>query len=263
VESARAAGSWYTSRMPKRGVADAASYLVAAYETKDVERKLKLAYAGLASSRLEPDTQQLLLRQVYLAELERQQFETAALCAEQMVQVGNLSAVAHADAARAYAAAGNLAKAVLHQRLAARLAPGSLRSVQYARLSRLLRLNQQRSQARLALRHAHVWATWDRALVRAEIALLEVESGLKVNAAAAYEALEQSFVPVALSYYVAAELALVLGEEAVARRLFNEFVGRCAALPLVERVSLLAESRRARSLHAPLPRLVSTESGPH
>jgi hypothetical protein len=249
--------------MPKRGVADAASYLVAAYETKDVGRKLKLAYAGLSSSRLEPDTQQLLLRQVYLAELERQQFEAAAACAEQMVQIGKLPGVAHADAARAYAACGNLFKAVLHQRLAARLAPASLRSVQYARLARLLRLNQQRSPAKLALKRALFWATWDRPLVEAEMTLLEMELGSKVNAAAAYEALEQRFVPVALSYYVAAELALALGEDAVARRLFNEFSGRCAALPLVERVSLLAESKRARSLHAPLSRQAATEFGPH
>jgi hypothetical protein len=127
-----------------------------------------------------------------------------------------------------------------------------LRGIQYARLARMLRFAGDLRAVLPALRHAERWATSDRVLYRAEINLVRAEAGHEVALAAAYEALAADTGSSPLTYYVGAELALRLGEQSIAADLFREFVSCARALPLVERVSLLAESRRAESADAPL-----------
>jgi hypothetical protein len=225
--------------------------LVQACEATDAPAKAQAASWGLAHRNLESDTQFLLLRQLYLAQLQAEQYALAAETAQQMIETGALQAAARADAARAYAALGDFATAAGHQRLAARWAPASLRGVQYARLARLLRFAGDRGVV-ASLRHAERWATGDRALVRAELCLARAEAGEAVALRAAYEALAQDSNDAPLVAYVGAELALRLGELQIAQQLFFDFTARVRLLPLVERVSLLAEYRRAQSADAPL-----------
>src|SRR5262245_15209294 len=93
------------------------AYLAAARTAGDAGARAHAAVRGLARPGLERDTQSLLLRQLYLAQLQGEQFAAAADSAEQMVELDEMTHVARADAARAYLALGDYARAVTHQRL--------------------------------------------------------------------------------------------------------------------------------------------------
>ncbi len=91
--------------------------------------RAKYATHGLRQPTLERDTHVLLLRQLYLAHLEREQFHEARGVAEQMVELGDLVEPALHDAARACIAQGDYAAAAGHLRVAARSAPAQRRSL--------------------------------------------------------------------------------------------------------------------------------------
>src|SRR5687768_2711527 len=120
-----------------RGPAD---YLRLALQAGSPRERARFARRGLdaAPSDVDPDTQVLLLRQLYLAHLDSHRYRDAAEVAVEMSEIGPLKDVAHCDASRAFYGAGEIEAAIAHQRLAARWAPASRRSFQYWSLATLL-----------------------------------------------------------------------------------------------------------------------------
>lgn len=212
---------------------------------RDPRQRAAAAALGLSLAGRDAALQVLLLRQLYLAQLATADWGSAVRSAEQMVAVGELPEVAHADAARAHGAAANFPSAVHHQRLAARLATPSLRAVQYARLGRYSAFAGDSVGCKAALRRAERWATVDRALYRAELVSCRAETPQR-ELRLAYEALSESD-PGPLGFYVGARIATRLGASPAARQGFAEFLALWAKLPLVERVNLWAEAEAARS----------------
>jgi tetratricopeptide (TPR) repeat protein len=110
-----------------------------ALEASTPQQRAGFAEEGLrAGADLEPDTEFLLLRQLYLSHVDAHRFRAAADVAAQMSRLGPMKDVAHHDASRALAALGDVLGAIDEQRLAARSAPPDRRSFQYWSLATLL-----------------------------------------------------------------------------------------------------------------------------
>jgi tetratricopeptide (TPR) repeat protein len=213
---------------------------------RDASSRAKYATRGLSHAALERDTQQLLLRQLYLAQLERQNYAEARGIAEQMVSLGELEEPAHHDAARACMAADDLAAAVRHLRLAARRAPAHRRSVHLWSMGRALYLDGKYPEAIAAFTRALRWASDNQVLYRAHTALARHHRGEEVDLRANYEALG-ALQPLPLyAEFLGGELLLLLGEKRLARSLFEQFIRQVPETPLETAVGLLAEMRRAR-----------------
>ncbi|MEQ8460555.1 MAG: tetratricopeptide repeat protein [Sandaracinaceae bacterium] len=149
-----------------------------ALQAESPSLRASFAEQGLATEGdLEPDTEVLLLRQLYLARLDTHRFRDAADIALRMTRLGPLKDVAHHDASRAFAALGDLDEAISQQRLAARAAPPDRRSFQWWSLATLLQHGDRRDAAIRALRRGERWAHEDRPLLRAHRAWLRLEAG--------------------------------------------------------------------------------------
>src|SRR5262245_52534680 len=91
--------------------------------------RAKYARRGLdQGSRISRTTRAMLLRQLYLSQMEAKRFATALETAEEMVGLGIMPDVARQDAARACLGLGNVEAAVAHLRLASRVSPPSRRA---------------------------------------------------------------------------------------------------------------------------------------
>jgi tetratricopeptide (TPR) repeat protein len=213
--------------------------------------RAKYATHGLRQPTLGPDTHVLLLRQLYLAHLERGHFAEARGVAEQMVALGELVEPALHDAARACIAQGDLASAAGHLRVAARSAPAQRRALHLWTLGRVLYLNEQYAEAVAAFERALRWATGNQTLYRAHIALAKARlanlgrgevSGLRDH----YEALTKLDPLPLYAEYVAAELLRELDREALANDLLRRFIKQAERSPIETAVGLRAEIERAK-----------------
>ncbi len=127
--------------------------------------RAKYAQLGLAGrAPLDPTTQAMLLRQLYLAHFEGRRFEQSLEVATQMIALDVLPDVAHQDAARSCQALGDVDRAVGHLRLAARSGPASRRAFHQWTLGGLYYLAGRHAEAVDVLARASRWGTTDRPL---------------------------------------------------------------------------------------------------
>jgi hypothetical protein len=197
---------------------------------------------------LAPDTQVLLLRQLYLAFLESRRYLQAAEVAVEMASVGPLEDVAHHDASRAFSAAGELERAVEQQRMAARAAPPGRRSFHHWALGTLLHFGGDAVGAAAAMQRGERWAHADRPLLRAHRAWIRLESGQPVRQLGVIVSdLERSKAREGYGQLVLGMLYRCMGDTRRAAVHLRAFLRRNAAADAGKAAGLREELRRARS----------------
>ncbi|PIE06060.1 MAG: hypothetical protein CSA75_01510 [Sorangium cellulosum] len=130
---------------------------------------------------LDQTIQAMLMRQLYLAHYEQEEFLKALDIAKQMAQLKALPDVCHQDVARAWIALNNIDAAVEHLRLAARNAPARRRSFHLWTLGSVLFLARRFEDAESVLKRAVRWATTDRPLCAGHLALVQLARGQQVR----------------------------------------------------------------------------------
>ena len=152
-----------------------------AIAARTASARARYARKGLASrAPLDRVTQSMLLRQLYLAHFEQEQFGKAHDVAEQMLELGLLPDVCHQDLARVLVVLGDVDAAADHLRLATRAAPARRRAFHLWTLGSVLFLAGRLVEAEGAMRRAVRWGTTDRPLYVAHLALLRLEQGEQV-----------------------------------------------------------------------------------
>lgn len=136
-----------------------------------------LAYRG----DIDPATQALLLRQLYLSLYAEGAYARAYDVACQAAEIGELPDVMQQDAARAKQALGDVDGAVRHLRLAVRHAPASRRAFHWWTLGSVLFLAGRHEPAIDALGRAARWGTQDKPLYQGHLALAKCHAGQRVR----------------------------------------------------------------------------------
>lgn len=224
-------------------------YLRLAIGAVDAAARARYARAGLASPHeiLAPDTQVLLLRQLYLAHLEAHRFRQAAEVAQQMTAVGPLADIAHHDAARAFNALGELEEAIREQRLAVRHAPVARRSFHLWGLATFLQFARDFDGALEALEKAERWAKQGRPLFSAHRAYVCLERGDAVEGLdTILEELARSRSREGYGQFLLGMLRHHMGDQRRAAVHLRAFVRRNASLDEAKALTLREELRRAR-----------------
>jgi tetratricopeptide (TPR) repeat protein len=210
--------------------------------------RAKYATSGLSQPRLANDTQALLLRQLYLSHLEQSRYQDALAVAEQMIAVSVLGDVALHDASRACLCLGRVTEAARHLRAASRSGPPSRRAFHLSCLGSLYANTGQLDKAVPCLRRAVRWATADRALYRAQLALALHRSGSAADLQDAFNGLRNPKQQGGYTDFVLGDLALELGELACANEHLLAFVTRVGASSVSIRAGLRHELERAKDL---------------
>ncbi|HZF49106.1 MAG TPA: tetratricopeptide repeat protein [Polyangiaceae bacterium] len=209
---------------------------------------------GLPGS-LDPTTQAMLLRQLYLSYYETRRFKDAALVAEQAAETGVLPDVAHQDAARARQALGDVDGAAGHLRIAARVGPANRKAFHWWTLGSLYFLAGRYAQAASALQRAARWGTTDKPLYQGHLAVVRCASGQRVDD---LRELSQRLaeVPAGQGYgrFILGHLAYYDGRLTEARRYLEAFVRRSSSGRAVLAIALAGEIEAARRLLATLGR---------
>jgi len=144
--------------------------------------RARYARRGLATRQpLDRTTQAMLLRQLHLSHYEMRRFDEAREVALQALELGVLVDVIHQDAARAALGSQDIEAAVAHLRVAARRGPASRRPFHLWTLGSVLFLAHRYAESAAALARAVRWATRDKPLYRAHLALVRIASGEKVE----------------------------------------------------------------------------------
>lgn len=228
----------------------AEDFLRLALAAPDAPTRAKLAKRGLAldATDLDPDTQVLLLRQVYLSHLEARRFRRAVEVAEQMAQVGGqLRDIAHHEAARALGATGELALAIDAQRAAARHAPPERRSFQLWSLGTLQHWAGEIDAALRSLARAERWAARDRAMIRAHAAYVRLTAGIAAPELDRIVAdLQKSPAREGYGQWLLGMIAHELGDRRKAAVHLRAWLRRHAAPDEAKTITLREELRRAR-----------------
>jgi tetratricopeptide (TPR) repeat protein len=214
------------------------------------ELRAKYARRGLErGARLDPTMRAMLLRQLYLSLLEKEDFEEALKVAEESLKTGVMRDVVHQDAARACLGLGEVERAAGHLRLASRLGPASRRAFHCWTLGSILYLAQSYDQAIHAFNRAVRWGTTDKPLYRAQLALAHRAAGQNPeNLAELYDQLLG--VPCGNGYgqFVLGELAFHQGNFINARDHLRAFVKRTTQGRVALAVALSGELSQARRL---------------
>ncbi len=207
------------------------------------------AKLGLAThARIDPTVHAMLLRQLYLAYFETRRFVEAREIALQAVSLEVLVDVLHHDAARAALAAGDLDVALAHLRSAARRGPPSRRPQHLWTLGGTLFLAQRYGEAISALERATRWATREKPLYRAHLALARIAAGEPVgDLQETLDALAQAPCGQGYGRFVLGHLAYAAREWGAARRYLEAFVKRTEAGRMAMRIALEGELRMARA----------------
>lgn len=228
----------------------AESYLLLAERARNESARRRWARAGL---RLEShkETSFLLLEQLFRADFREGRFADALEAARAMIGLGMLADAAHARAAAAELAAGNLEAAEKELRQAATCAPGQRRAFHLWSLGAFLHM-----QGRLA----EALATFTRAeridarpLTRAHAAVVKCALGEPPRHLS--QIVEELEVDPGREGYGGFLLGLMyaeLGDAAKSRRELADFVKRCEDDPLERGVTLRSEVDMARSRLGPV-----------
>ena len=190
----------------------------------------------------------MLLRQLYLSYYETRRFERAHAVALQAIALGVLVDVFHQDAARAALGVRNVDSAVAHLRMAARRGPASRRPFHLWTLGSVLFLAHRYAEAMGALARAVRWATGDKPLYRAHLALVRVAAGERVgDVRATIE--ELAVAPCGRGYgrFVLGHLSYAVGAWDVARRFLEAFIKRTESSGPVLVLALEGELKMTRA----------------
>lgn len=217
-------------------------------------QRAKYATCGLAAAELAPDTQLMLLRQLYLSHLERGRFADALAISEQMIELSAASVdarapsweLAHQDAARAASALGDFDGALGHLRLASRVAPARRRGFQLWCLGSTLYALGCYAEAEKVLDRSARWTTKHKVIHQALHALSLAAQSKPVNLPAAYHRLATSESQPGIVDWVGGELLLGLGHPLLALPLLKSFVARNSSPSRA--ASLRAELIRAQRI---------------
>jgi tetratricopeptide (TPR) repeat protein len=219
--------------------------------------RARYAQAGLASQDLDPTTQAMLLRQLYLCHFERRRFKKAHDLALQAIELDVLPDVIHQDAARAAVAAGNLDVAVGHLRTAAKRGPASRRAFHYWTLGSALFLAHRYREAiaalTLAARGGRSTAKSrekksDRALYRAHLALARIAGGVPVDdLQSTIESLAAAPSGRGYGRFVLGHLLYAAGEWKAANRCLTTFVDKLERGRTAMAIALEGELRMSRA----------------
>lgn len=218
-------------------------------------QRAKWALQGLGRrTPLDPTTQAMLLRQLYLAHFELRQFEQASAVAEQALTLDVLPDVVHQDVARARQALGDIDGAATHLRMAARVGPASRRAFHQWTLGSTYYLAGRHEEAVNALRRSLRWSTTARPLYEAHLALARVARGDTISA---LDALidDLATIPAGQGYgrFVLGQLAYHAGRYPEARRYLSEFVRRTSSGRPVLALALSAELDKALETLSRMP----------
>ena len=231
-------------------------YLRLALEATSPGQRARLAQQGLKAAvpgDLVPDTEALLLRQLYLAHLDSAELEEAARAALRMVETGVLRDIAHHDASRALAALGDGDGAIAQQRLAARASPPERRSFHYWALGTLLQFAGDLDAAAAAMARGERWAHVDRPLLRAHRAWVRLEAGRGVRGLdTIVRDLESAKCGRGYGQLVLGMLRHWMGDGRRAAVNLRAFLRRNAGADPAKAITLREELRRARKVLAEL-----------
>jgi tetratricopeptide (TPR) repeat protein len=239
--SAAAAG-----RAPLTTAEDLLSKAMAA---RTAAARARWARKGLATrAQLDRTTHAMLLRQLYLSYYERRRFDRAQELALQALDLKVMTDVFHQDAARAVLGTGDVGGAVAHLRLAARLGPASRRPFHLWTLGSVLFLAHRYAEAIAALERAVRWATHDKPLYRAHLALVQLAAGERVGEQQSTID-ELASAPCGQGYgrFVLGHLAYAAGAWDVARSFLQAFVRRTEGSRPALALALEAELRMSRT----------------
>lgn len=245
VKDARAKGP----RAAEPGLAT--TFLLRALRTEDLDERERLATQGLTRPGSEDEeTRALLLRQLYLVHLEREDFEEALALAEEVVDLEALGDIARQDAARAALGAGEFERALAHLSVAAEVCPPERRSFHLGTKGALLRFAGRPGEAIALFDEAALLAEGDRSLYRAQLALTEVAAGHKprFSLAEIYAELEGERPLKGYTLWVLGELAGLLGNRTASRDYLMRFVTRLSRAPRAKTLALAGEMAHAQAL---------------
>lgn len=226
------------------------SFLRRASGAADSVTRAKYATRGLATPGLEPDTQLLLLRQLYMAHMERERFEQARTVADQMIDLGPMPDVVRQDAARACLAEGDVQTAVQHLRIATRVSPASRRAFHFWSLGSVFYFAKRYREALGAFSRAQRWAVKDKELYNAQAALSRHRLGQCTELKPVLENLCDATDNRGYYELVAGELGILIGDEAFGKECLERFVRRCQNGKTSMRVGLRPELAHAKTLLA-------------
>jgi tetratricopeptide (TPR) repeat protein len=230
-------------------LASAEEMLRKAMAARSAVSRARWAQKGLdAHPPLDDTTHAMLLRQLYLSHYEERRFDRALSTAVRALDLNVLVDVFHQDAARAALAAGDLGAGLSHLRVAARRGPASRRPFHLWTLGSVLFLAQRYAEASAALSRAVRWATSDKPLYRAHLALVRLSAGEPVdNVSAVIE--ELAVAPCGQGYgrFVLGHLSYAAGAWESAKRFLEAFVKRTESARPALALALDGELRMARA----------------
>lgn len=227
----------------------AEDFLRRALAAPDATHRARWAQRGLAldAADLAPDTQVLLLRQLYLAHLEARRFRKAAEVAGQMATIGPMKDIAHHDASRALEALGETDEAIAAQRKAARHAPVARRSFHFWSLATLQHFHGDVTGALQSLERAERWSHRDRPMIRAHHAYVRLTAGIAVEGLdTRITDLQKSPAREGYGQWLLGMIAHELGDPRKAAVHLRAFLRRHAAADEAKTITLREELRRAR-----------------
>jgi tetratricopeptide (TPR) repeat protein len=198
---------------------------------------------------LDDELEALLLRQLYLTELEEGNDTEALEIAERMVDLGTLGDIARQDAARAALALNAVDAAIDHITIAAHICPTERRSFHYCHLGAILRSRGRDLEAVEALRSAERFAQTDHPMYRAALALAEnQESAQAPDWTALREQLEGIENKKGYLLWVLGEVCLKDGDRESGREYLTRFLERLDGAPRAKSLSLCSEIAHASEL---------------
>ena len=229
----------------------ASACLERAMKAKTPAARARHAREGLVGI-CDVETQGLLLRQLYLGELEAGHYQRARDVAEQLVALGVLPDVARHDAARACQALGALDDAIVHLREAVRIAPEGRRGFHLSTLGSLLYVAGQASAALEPLQTALGTKDAAAVLVRGQLALARFAAGLidkehDDELDLAYHELVHDRSGEGYGRFVLGELAFARGDRRSAQIYLQAFLSRVRRSRPAAQAALAPEVSRAEA----------------
>jgi len=230
-----------------RRARSATACLERALAAKTPAARTKAAREGLVGV-CDVETQALLLRQLYLGELEGGHFERAKQVAEQLVELGTMPDVARHDAARACQALGRVEEAIAHLREAVKLAPDARVSFHLSTLGALLYAAGHADEARVPLEAAIATSGAAQPLVRGQLALAKHASGDDTaELDLAFHELQHDRAGEGYGRFVLGELAFARGDRRAAQIYLEAFLAKVRRARPAARAALAPEVARAES----------------
>lgn len=211
--------------------------------------RARYARLGLSAKKhLDPSTQAMLLRQLYLSHFEMRRFREALAVAEQATELRVLIDVLHQDAARAALALGDLPHALVHLKNAVKRGPESRRPFHLWTLGGALFLAARYPEAIAALEKAATTDTVERPLYKAHLALARIAGGYSVTSLQkTIDLLAASPSGQGYGRFVLGHLAYAAGEWVAAKRYLEAFLKRNTGARSALEIALEGEIKMTRA----------------